>query len=148
MSVISGTFDWDRGLIWQAAFAAAEPDDADPPVLSNIHGCMALVDTGATRTCISPAVIQALDLDPVGKASVRSADGVTEKNVYDVHVLVQLRPSDPNNPAAGASAELLTNLRVLEFEPSDSPYNALIGLDILRRGVLTLSSDGHFSFAM
>lgn len=109
---------------------------------------MALVDTGASRTCIAPSVVSDLGLSSVGKASVRTADGETVKDLYDVHVLVQLRPTDPSNPAAGLAGELVANLRVVDFEPSTSPYQALIGLDILRRGMLVLTHDGHFSFAM
>lgn len=42
---------------------------------------------------------------------------------------------------------VIPNVRVLEFEPGHTTYSALIGRDILRNGVLTLSFDGHFSYS-
>ena len=148
MSVISGTVDWNRGLIWQVGIAAKEDGDTNPSNVPQVHASVALVDTGASRTCISATVVSALGLSAVGKASVNTAAGVIEANLYDVHVLVQVRPNDPDNLAAGMRAEIVTNLRVMEFTPGNSPYDALIGMDILRRGLLTLSHDGHFSFAL
>ena len=41
----------------------------------------------------------------------------------------------------------LNNCRTLEFDAGDASFQALIGRDILRIGVLTQSPDGHFSFA-
>ena len=43
--------------------------------------------------------------------------------------------------------EVLGQIRAPEFEPGDNPFQALIGRDILSRGVLNLSFDGHYSFS-
>lgn len=49
----------------------------------------------------------------------------------------------------GGAALILNSVQVMEFTPlSGSPYQMLLGRDILCRGVFTLSFDGHFSFSV
>jgi len=39
-------------------------------------------------------------------------------------------------------------LEVLEAPLEDGPIQVLLGLDVLCRGVFTMSYDGHFTFAL
>jgi hypothetical protein len=42
-----------------------------------------------------------------------------------------------------------TNLQVLEFQPSaGSPYEMLIGRDMICQGALAISFDGHYTFSI
>ena len=147
MPVISGAFDWSRGLIWHVGIADGEIDEQSEAA-SRLYACAALVDTGATNTCISPSVVSHLDLEPISKIDLTTAAGVAEVNVYDVHVLIPVALTDPEKPDAGFSAHIFANLRAPEVELGGSRYEVLIGLDILRRGLLNISHDGHFSFAV
>lgn len=49
----------------------------------------------------------------------------------------------------GTAGLLLPGAQVLEFSPGGgSPFQLLVGRDIICRGVLTLSFDGHFTFSL
>ena len=107
----------------------------------------ALVDTGASATCITRSVADALALQPIGKIDMHTAGGLVSVNTYDVHVALLIgHGKNPDGSVAGEFA-VLNNVRALEFDAGDASYQALIGRDILRLGVLTQSPDGHFSFA-
>lgn len=148
MSAFSGQFDWNAGLIWQVGFVSGTTLTEDVGVPGAHHLCPALVDTGASRTCIAKSVIEAINLHPIGRTSMANAGGTADANVYDVHIALLTDPAQNPDGTVGVQARLFRNLRVLEFVPDgNTPYQALIGRDILRIGMLTTSRDGHFSFA-
>ena len=148
MSVFSGQFNWNEGLIWQVGFidAAKKPNGAE----SKLHICPVLVDTGASRTCVARSVIDALDLQPIGKVEMQTAGGLVSVNAYDVHVafIVDFKQNPDGSHSGQAQLTPQTaNTQALEFDPGKSIYQGLIGRDILRYGVLILSMDGHYSFS-
>lgn len=148
MPFFSGSFEWDSGLVWPAVgFAAGDEPlrEDDPNDRLQLHA--ALVDTGASATCITRSVADALALQPIGKIDMHTAGGLVSVNTYDVHVALLIgHGKNPDGSVAGEFA-VLNNVRALEFDAGDASYQALIGRDILRLGVLTQSPDGHFSFA-
>ena len=140
MPAFSGQFNWNVGLIWQVGFMAGTVQS------TRIHVCPALVDTGATRTCIAKSVVEALQLQPISKTEMQTAGGLVAVNVYNVHVALVF--SDKQKPDGSQSSQAqLTDTQALEFDPGGTAYQGLIGRDILRLGVLNVSHDGHFSFA-
>ena len=147
MPVFSGSFEWDSGLIWpQVGFAAG-----DEPLVDDLGDRLrlyaALVDTGASTTCIARPVADALSLQPIGRVDMHTAGGSVSVNTYDVHVALLIgREKNPDGSVTDQFAAL-SNVRTLEFDAGESPYQALIGRDILRLGALTQSPDGHYSFA-
>lgn len=150
MSVISGHFSWNDGLIWQVAFARGDVDaETSAPRVQALHVCQALVDTGAGRTCIGQSVVDALSLEPITRLQIQTAGGLTDADVFDVHLAIQLREAAAGSDCFRSTrGELIPTVRVVKFDPGRSPYQALIGRDVLRRGALHTSNDGHFSFAM
>src|SRR5690349_21823800 len=48
----------------------------------------ALIDSGASVTCISPAVAHALGLQPIGQAPMASANQIAPSNVYFVDLVI------------------------------------------------------------
>lgn len=100
----------------------------------------ALVDTGAGITSISPKVAQALGLIPIGLTPVSS---VSHLNVPTNTYLIDL------GLLFGTVILWQSSIRVLEFQPSaGSPYEMLLGRDVICQGTLTLSFDGHWSFSI
>lgn len=147
MPVFSGSFDWAQGLVWpEVGFAAGdEPLEDNPGDRLRLYA--ALVDTGASTTCIARSVADALDLQPIGRVDMHTAAGLVSVNMYDVHVaLLTGQERNPDNSITNQFV-MLNNLRTLEFDAGDAPYRALIGRDVLRIGVLTQSPDGHYSFS-
>lgn len=99
----------------------------------------ALMDTGASSTCISAQVAQTLKLQPTGKQSMVSATHAVPVNAYLVDLLFPF----------GNIAHVQSGVTVLEFVPMlNSPFQILIGRDVICRGSLTVSFDGHFTFCL
>lgn len=60
-------------------------------------------------------------------------------NVYLIDVVI---------PMIGNSY-FIGGIQAMEFAPAASlPFQAIIGRDIISRGVLTLASDGHFALCL
>lgn len=99
----------------------------------------ALLDTGASGTCISLSIASTLGLTAIGMRPMTSATHAVPMNVYLVDLAISF----------GAASLGLTGIQVMEFTPpGGSPFQVLIGRDIICRGVLTVSFDGHFSFCL
>ncbi|MXY90256.1 MAG: hypothetical protein F4Y89_06915 [Gammaproteobacteria bacterium] len=141
MPAISGQFDWRNGLIWQVGFVAG---DVEPT--NNLSFYPALVDTGASMTCISRAVADDLGLSPIGKIPMQTAGGKKAANIYNVQ-LAFIIASRVESDGSQSGEVQVTPISVVEFDPGDNPFQALIGREFLSRGVLNLSFDGHYSFS-
>src|SRR3989304_10077809 len=84
----------------------------------------ALIDSGASATCISPTVAQTVGLQPMGMRPMTSATHSVPVNVYLVDLLL---------PFASAGY-LVQGTQVMEFAPAGaSPFQILLGRDILCR---------------
>ena len=137
MPSLSGKYDNNVGIILQVGILnsgeAMSPGQVQAPVFA------ALVDTGATTTCISETVASAVNLRPTGKQPMVSATETVAVNQYLVHVLLPF----------GTAGFVQQNLPVLSFTPHDhAPFQILLGRDIIGRGVLTVAFDGSYTFSI
>ena len=80
----------------------------------------ALWDTGATQTLISKRVIDALGLEPIGKCEVEGYDGVSEENLYIVHIGLPTRD---------------VILDVMVTETIGKSYDVVLGMDIISKAI-------------
>jgi predicted aspartyl protease len=90
----------------------------------------ALVDTGATPTCIDPGIAARLGLKPIGTSQVHtpSTQGVAFTcNVYDVSLVI---PTSPGSP--------FRIMTLAAFESSLTPQgiDVLIGRDVLEHATM------------
>lgn len=91
-------------------------------------------DTGATNTCISPRVAQALNLTPISMTTVYTANGPAQVNVYLIEVLLSDRVK-------------ITELRVSEANLGPDT-DVLVGMDIIGMGDFTVQNcGGHTEFS-
>jgi predicted aspartyl protease len=101
----------------------------------------ALIDTGASGTCLDPWVFQQLNLPASGVAHVHTptTSGVaTAQNQYDVDILVML----------GKHVERIETLPVLESHLTPLGIDGLLGRDILSHGILIFNgSAGQFTLS-
>ncbi|MDG0887849.1 retropepsin-like aspartic protease [Paracholeplasma manati] len=94
----------------------------------------AIWDTGATSSAITPKVAADLKLSPIGQATVHTANGSTQTNVYVVDILL------PNN------------IWVSDVKVTEAPIvgaDALIGMDIILLGDFAVTNQNNrttFSF--
>lgn len=104
----------------------------------------ALVDTGASCTCIDPSVLAALDLTPTGQVGLNTASsGQTPHSAdqYDVGFVI---------PTGGGSSVplFLRTIPVVETELLPQGFHALLGRDILAQCILIYNGDiGFFTLA-
>lgn len=105
----------------------------------------ALVDTGASNTCVDPSVLQGLGLSATGKVSVNTpstGSQLHEADQYDISLII---------PGAIATHAPLSigNLAVICAELlQQQGYHALIGRDILARCIFAYNSQvGLFTLA-
>jgi len=87
---------------------------------------MALVDTGATGSCISNRFAAGAQLKPLKMNTVIGAHGIAIVPVYRIDVLL------PNGI-------LFTNMEVAEFIGNNN-FDFIIGMNILRMGDMALSN--------
>jgi hypothetical protein len=100
---------------------------ADDPADLRFHPVTALVDTGATSSGIMPAVVEALDLAPVGKRLVKAAHGEAMVDTFVFRIGLFAGTSDRIQPSFPYVFDAIMGLR---FGPSEH-FDAIIGMDIL-----------------
>jgi hypothetical protein len=112
-----------------------------PPVVS----IRALIDTGASATCVDPSVMRSLKLTPTGTISIltpSTKNDPVEHDQYDISLVV---------PAA-AQAQPPLILHALPIVCADllvsQGFHALIGRDVLRQCFFSYNGTaGHFTLA-
>lgn len=113
---------------------------ARPP--ANTPFYTALLDTGASGTCVSTKVVKAHSLPPTGKIPVIGVHGTAAVNTYHFGLGV-LFPK-----AQSPAGALIGDMQIMlvdgtEFDNTGCGFDILAGRDFLLRGSLTLSFDGH-----
>lgn len=102
----------------------------------------ALVDTGATLTCIYQKVVQEIGLQPIGKSMMTGATGSSAVNTYQFGVGFLTNPvQTPTGQVTGT-----LDVRVvdgMEFAVQGAVFDVLLGRDIICAGSFSLSFDGH-----
>lgn len=109
------------------------------PVPQNIR---ALLDTGASCTCIDPTVLNALGLQPTGNTSISTpSTGATPVDAYTYDVSIVI-------PAGNQQPLIRAVMSVCASELIPLGYKALLGRDILSVCHVTYNgSDGFFTLA-
>lgn len=104
---------------------------------------MALIDTGASSTCVSAKVVSEVGLAPTGKIPVVGVHGSTPVNTYQFSVGFVIPQAQD---ATGAIIANITAFPVdgIEFANPDCGFDVLLGRDILCRGQFSLTFNGQF----
>ena len=152
MSCLHGRFNADNPgylgpLLVTIGVSRSFPDSAPDSAKDEPSQFMALIDTGASHTSISPKVVEKVGLSCISMIPMVSAtdSGGTLSPVYIVDLYIYFGPD---------SRTIFRGIQVTEFsgsnstKDSDSTFDILLGRDILCKGVFTLSFDGHFTFSL
>ena len=95
----------------------------------------ALIDTGANRSCMSRRLVSVCNIAPISYMSVRSAQGISEANVYSVDFTLPSRIQFRNVP-------------VMEFS-GGSDFDVIIGMDIHSKGDIAITNaENQMLFSM
>jgi hypothetical protein len=102
---------------------------------------LALIDTGASCTCISAKVISDLSLAPMGKQPVGGVHGSRPTNAYQFQVGFVFPQSQ--TPGGAVNANVMSFLvNGIECIPQPG-FEVLLGRDVICSGAFTLSFDGY-----
>lgn len=113
--------------------SSLHPDRHDNP-----SPCRALIDTGATNTCISPRLVKELKLIPVGKMEMVGLGGIIVQPYYIIDVYLPFKNE----------SFLITGLHVSVFHAQDG-LDVLMGMDIIGLGHLSVDAfAGRFTFCV
>ena len=129
--------------IWRPAFV---PPAATPAAPMNMNMYNALIDTGASCSCVSDKVIQAEGLVPAGKQQVGGLHGSQPTNSYRFQLVFPFVQTQAVTGAIAANV-IAFNLLGVEFIPLPG-IDVLIGRDVICTGVFTMSFDGHATLSL
>jgi Aspartyl protease len=115
-------------LITEVLVSVAFDPKAPPSPVPQPVKTHALWDTGASRSVISKSLVTKLGLQPVGQTHVHHGGdvGIGVSPTYLVNYVL------PNN--VGVAGVLVT-----EFNPQHNEFEALVGMDIISQGDLSLT---------
>jgi hypothetical protein len=118
-----------RRIVTMVRLAAAfDPQVKPDPSPTHIER-LALWDTGATNSVITDATAQALKLTPVGQVSIKHAGGSSSSSTYLVNFVL------PNNVG-------VAGVMVSQCPDSAGDFGAIVGMDIISQGDLSLTNAG------
>lgn len=102
-----------------------------------------LIDTGASCTCIDPAILAALGLTPTGAIPMHTpttAGNPQTMPQYDVKLALL--------PPAGGPLRIFSAIAVCGTSMADQPFDGLLGRDVLSKCLFVYDgTDGRFSLA-
>ncbi len=123
-------------------------------VLPVVKTARALIDTGATTTCITSALATHLNLAPVGKINVQGVSGVVAHNSYLFQIGFPFLTSVGGVLPVGLPAQASGQVHVLgklihgfEFNAGSAAFEVLLGMDVLATGSLVVQGNDTFSFS-
>jgi len=139
MPSLSGQFNPNAGVLLNIVVLPPNVYGPGSTIPSSFLSFPALIDTGASMTCISRQVVQAVGLQSIGMTQMLSATQTIPVHRYLVDLLLPF----------GNAGLLQQGIHVMEFQVAGThPFQILLGRDILCRGVFTMSFDGHFTFSL
>lgn len=108
----------------------------------------ALIDTGASCTCIAQNVITQNSLVPHTKITMVSASGNHNANAYMFHVAIATISTGSIPPSGTVGGQLHTfndPVQGMELLNPTGRFDVLLGMDILKQCSFKFEFDGHFS---
>ena len=105
---------------------AFDPKEVAPETVNHLE-FTALWDTGATGSVIKNSTAQRLGLIPSGITRMNHAGGCSDSNTYVVNILL------PNNVG-------IVGVQVSECAETVGDFGAIIGMDIINKGDLSISN--------
>jgi len=148
MPSFTGSYNPSVGPLTQVCIVPYS-DSANVPrkfVEESLYFFAALIDTGASTTCLSQKVVDTLKMEPVGQAPMMGATGQKTVNQYAFQVgFVHGQQQMSDGTFNGHMATVPT--QGMQFDAGGSAFEVLLGRDVLCQGLFTMSFDGHWCFS-
>lgn len=146
MPSFTGSYNPTVGPLTQLRILPVADSSGQPPDLSSLKMFTALIDTGASTTCLSQRVVQDVGLSPIGMVQMVGATGQKAMRQFAFSVgFLHGQHQNPDGTINGQVAFMTT--RGMEFDAGGSTFDVLLGRDVLCQGVFSLSFDGHWLFS-
>jgi Aspartyl protease len=145
MPCIATQFDPRVGPLIQIAILPPQPTlvaGHQATAGQSLHLFMALVDTGASCTCISSKVVADVGLQPTGKMPMAGVHGSTPTNTYQFAVGFLTGQRQVPSGAITANVHLIA-VNGAEFNNAGCGFDILLGRDVICQGTLFLSFHGQ-----
>jgi hypothetical protein len=156
MPSLAGNYNPAVGVILQvaifdpaqvASFTSPSKQSPQPQNLQNLTLFAALLDSGASVTCISNNVVQKLGLQPSGKTNMSGSTGASTVDQYTFGVGLVFGATQA--PTGAFTGQLnLHMVQGCEFTHHGFGFDVLVGRDILCKGAFSMSFDGHFILSL
>lgn len=154
MPVIWGKHDKKQIFLDVAILKAADLKVVvEEKVVAHPREWKALIDTGATTSCISKKLASDIGLSPIGKIAVHGVSGIQRHNCYLFYVGFTYSQMFTGLDSLESARRIEHLLQVLsapiqgvEFD-SGPDSDVLLGMDVLSNGSLKIEGDGTFSWA-
>jgi len=152
MPVVWGKHDRRQLFLNVAITDAANAQLVEKGQHATVNLFSALVDTGATRTCITRSAASKVGLVPRGKANILGVGGLKAHNTFIFHVGFMVALQNPAQAVQGTPMEGVLHLlrepiQGVDFDAGDSRFELLLGMDVISTGSLKIEGDGSFSWA-
>lgn len=143
MPCIAGQYNPSVGPVIQVAIIKPTDERVVFDGNADLRMYQALIDTGASNTCISTKVAEDLGLVPTGKTPVAGAHGSFPTNTYQFNVGFILAQQQT---ASGQLTGSLTQFRIegSEFANGGCTFDVLLGRDIICKGQFSLQFNGQY----
>ncbi|MCH8238631.1 MAG: aspartyl protease family protein [Proteobacteria bacterium] len=154
MPSLAGNYNPAAGVLIQVsilppeqAIQAANPQQNSTDSIKDFKVYMALIDTGASCTCISAKVVNDVGLKPTGKTKMSGSTGADEVDQFTFSVGFMFGAQQlPSGKISGALHIHLVN--GCKFEDHGFGFDVLLGRDIICKGSFSMSFDGHFILSL
>ena len=119
-----------------------------PPIQTQFNVFNALVDTGATTTCITPAVATKVGLTPIGKTQISGVSGPSTHNNYVFHLAFVFMNSSKSGLVSSGELNIYVNpIQGPELILQGAAFDVLLGMDVIGTGSLAVEGNGTYSFS-
>ncbi len=128
-------FDPQKGPYLDVLLAKSESTTFRPEeIIESKRKISMLIDTGASKTAISPALVKDMGLLPMGKTSLRSATEEVPANLYHVDLICDI--FDP--------PLIIRDMNIIDFPFADG-WRGFLGRDFLENLTFEMNGmDKHF----
>jgi len=116
------------------------------PRHSKVFVLKALIDTGATHTCITESAAQKLDLVPLGYVPTMGIHGISEVRYYLFRIGFIKHDQSDRTPTPNTMFVLEKPIKGTELQIEDAGFEVLLGMDALSCGNLHIWANGQFKF--
>ena len=132
-------------ILMNVLIAAPGGDENVPVAVDDENAFRALVDTGATVSCISKRAAQKAGVKPLSKVRIQTAGGAVRLNTYCVDLHIPVGVGVTKKKEQIFNVRNFVNKQVSEVL-APGPFDVILGMDVITAGSGLHVSGNSFTF--